>query len=524
VVGVLRASHSYQEVIQNKMDESRAKLAEVLTAGGVYHEQLLLSKERCVVACTILAWAFCLFLFFPWWMRLSHTGPLRFLICVLCAPAPPFRPCSHEKIPLIDRIEAWFDRQHEVFSAADPGTTVAEVANLLADYKSTAATLDARRQALADITSEQQIILDRKAAVLEKADALSQAGVEYQTQLLLAQERLSLFAIIDRTEAWLRDQEAFFAKGEYGETLVAVATLLAAFETFEPTMASKKSGIEDMSSEQAAIIERRDACAEFCARVEATAEEYRIQLLLSQERLEKLPMLERVSAWLVTQNALFDKQECVSRFVAPARVLSHRVQCFLWLHLCPVYHRYGDTLVDVATLLYSFNESFVGAAPAKKELLASLESEQDVIVAKLEETRTSMAATEEAAEYYNNQLLLSQERLTKLPVLDAIVEWLAVQDAVFGGGDYGDTLVAVSTLLASKTTIMTNLAAKKGVRTSFVWCRTHGVPRCSAILRVCLVGRITTTTTHRTDGGRDGNVSGGGADSNGRSEGRDQCH
>ena len=124
-------------------------------------------------------------------------------------------------------------------------------------------------------------------------------------------------------------------------------------------------------------------------------------------------------------------------------------------------HRHGSTLSEVTTLLFSYNETYVGALPSKQQLLDTMESNQDEINTRLEETRAAMAATQEAAEYYNNELLLSQERLTKLPMLDRIAEWLAAQQALFAGGEHGDTLVAVATLMSSLNSIQVNLAAKK---------------------------------------------------------------
>ena len=354
--------------------------------GQAYHQQLLLSKER------------------------------------------------HEKIPLIERIEAWFDKQHTLFTTLEIGDTIAEVANLLADYDSIAAALQARKEALEAITSEQDVIMKRRQGVLSKAEALQAAGAEYHSQLMLGQERLTKFAVLDRVESWLAERAAFFAGGDYGSTLVEVSTLLASFETFGPTMASKLASVSSMTSEQAVITDRRDATLARGMEVEAAAEEYRTQVLLSQERLEKLPMLERVDAWVATQQELFGKQE------------------------------YGSTLVEVATLLFSFGESFVGGAPSKKALLESMESEQEVITTKLAETRAAMAACEEAADYYNTELLLSQERLTKLPLLERVAAWLATQDAVFAAGEYGDTLVAVATLMTAYDSFTVNLAAKNSVR------------------------------------------------------------
>ena len=77
-------------------------------------------------------------------------------------------------------------------------------------------------------------------------------------------------------------------------------------------MASKKAAVAGCDSEQAPVVERREACMERCLSVEAAGEDYHVRVLLSQERLEKLPMLDRVGEWLAAQSELFAKQECVA--------------------------------------------------------------------------------------------------------------------------------------------------------------------------------------------------------------------
>ena len=70
---------------------------------------------------------------------------------------------------------------------------------------------------------------------------------------------------------------------------------------------------------------------------------YEAQLLLNQERLQKLPVLERVDAWLATQNELFAAGE------------------------------YGDSVHACQTLLEAFHETFSRPLVFHKEVSLCLE-------------------------------------------------------------------------------------------------------------------------------------------------------
>lgn len=80
------------------------------------------------------------------------------------------------------------------------------------------------------MTSEQQVILDRIAAVTELLGTVASAGEDYNTYVLMSQERLEKLPALDRVEEWLNAQDGLFAKEEYGETLVEVSTLLTAHQ------------------------------------------------------------------------------------------------------------------------------------------------------------------------------------------------------------------------------------------------------------------------------------------------------
>ena len=81
------------------------------------------------------------------------------------------------------------------------------------------------------------------------------------------------------------------------------------------------------------------------------------------------------------------------------------------------------------------------------QAVAELETYQDVIQAKIDEVKASLAATQEAGSAYQAQLLLSRERLQKLPALDRVDTWLATQNELFSAGVYGDSQQACTALL-----------------------------------------------------------------------------
>ena len=193
--------------------------------------------------------------------------------------------------------------------------------------------------------------------------------------------------------------------------------------------------VETMESYQEEILGRQAELKEKLATTEAAAEEYHMQLLLSQERLEKLPTLDRIDTWMDAQNELF------------------------------VAGNYGATLVEVATLLSSY-DTFLLDLNSKKATLEGMTSEQEVITTRLAEVQEKLAATEECGAGYQQELYLSQERLEKLPALARVEAWLLSQNEVFAAGDYGDSLVAVATLLETFGNFARQLAPHKEVRTS----------------------------------------------------------
>lgn len=106
-------------------------------------------------------------------------------------------------------------------------------------------------------------------------------------------------------------------------------------------------------------------------------------------------------------------------------------------------------------MLEAFN-TYNSNLDAQQETLNSMESNQDVILSRVAELKESLAATKEAGEVYQNELLLSQERLEKLPAIERVVAWVDAQSAVFGSGQHGESLADVMDLLALHETFDAN--------------------------------------------------------------------
>ena len=175
------------------------------------------------------------------------------------------------------------------------------------------------------MASNQDEINEPLARLQESMAAMQEAGSEYHTQLLLNQERLQQLPVLERVEGWIGQQQALFSKCEYGDDQSAVATLLEAHQTFPASLAHQKQTVADIQTEQEAIQTKLDSVNAALAAVEAAGEEYHTQLLLSQERFEKLPLLESLEAWIDQQNEVFNTED------------------------------FGDTLNAVDALLSAFN-------------------------------------------------------------------------------------------------------------------------------------------------------------------------
>jgi len=368
---VVDSMSSEQEAITERIENERSNVATVVEQAELYHTYLHMQKE------------------------------------------------VYEKFDAMDKVAGWMEQYNTLFAAGEYGDTLGAARMLLSSFKETfQVNLPAKKAVLDEMTSEQETITERLATEKEAMAALEENAENYQTWLLLSEERHEKLPILDNVEAWLDKQLAVFEAGDYGDTLAHVASLLSGLDTFRANLAPNKETVETMESYQEEITGRMAELKEKILATETAAEAYQVQLLLSQERLEKLPSLERADQWLDAQNAVFAGDV------------------------------YGDTLVEVATLLSSF-DTFTQELASKKETLGAMESEQEVILTRLGEVQAKLAATEESGLGYQQELLLSQERLEKLPALDRVEVWLQSQNALFEAGEVGDSLVAVATLLES---------------------------------------------------------------------------
>lgn len=218
-----------------------------------------------------------------------------------------------EKMPILDRLEGWLEAHGAVFARGDYGEASLAAVNVhLANFdESYTLHVENKRAVLAGVTSEQEAIMERVNEVGELFSSTDAAAAEYQSQLTLSKERHLKLPQIEHVDRWLDDQNAVFVSGEYGEGVGDVADKLAAFDAYRSMLVLQKAVLEEVASEQDVIATRLAEVHAKVAAVDEVAEDYHTQLLLSQERLQKLPTIAMVKEWLDTQNAVFLAQECV---------------------------------------------------------------------------------------------------------------------------------------------------------------------------------------------------------------------
>ena len=432
---VVDSMTSEQEVITERIESERANIATVVEQADIYRQYLGLQQEVYV------------------------------------------------KFDAMDKVAGWMENYNALFAAQEYGDTLGATRTLISSFQETfKVNLPAKKAVLDEMTSEQESITERLATERETMAQLEETAENYHTWLLLSEERHEKLPMLDNVEAWLDQQLVVFQSGDHGDTLAGVALLLSGLETYRANLVPQKDvrglvlgarapqgelahlvgvwcavcgvvcgcswqTVETMESYQEEILGRQAELKEKLATTEAAAEEYHMQLLLSQERLEKLPTLDRIDTWMDAQNELF------------------------------VAGNYGATLVEVATLLSSY-DTFLLDLNSKKATLEGMTSEQEVITTRLAEVQEKLAATEECGAGYQQELYLSQERLEKLPALARVEAWLLSQNEVFAAGDYGDSLVAVATLLETFGNFARQLAPHKEVRT----------PRACVCVRACVCG------------------------------------
>lgn len=199
-----------------------------------------------------------------------------------------------------------------------------------------------RPQTLAEMETYQEVIQgsidDNKA----KLAAARESAAAYHAELLANQERLDKLPKLDNVNEWIQRQQAVFTGGDYGANEQALATLLSAYATFVsnlPKMEEVRARfavgvlthspslpqhthsprppiahrhplqlVASLASEQADITSRVDEATAALAETRTMGGQYEEQLHLNKERLEKLPKIERVEAWLRNNDAVFAGQ------------------------------------------------------------------------------------------------------------------------------------------------------------------------------------------------------------------------
>ena len=340
------------------------------------------------------------------------------------------------------KFDAWMDSWSAVFASGDYGTSLVTAETLVAAYGSYEAQLvhmktlleACRGWAASDGIAAHEQNEATQAALAEMDSKLASvvaAGEAYAQQLRDNREQFEAFQALDKVATWAAAQQEFFSRGEYGDSLLETNALIEEHAHWPSQLASKREVVAGMSSAQQVITDRIAAEAASCDAVEEVAGTYLAYLRMQKELYECFDAMDKVVGWCDAQNARFGTEE------------------------------YGEDLAGVNNLLDEFKDTFTVNLPAQKAVLDGIASEQQAIIDRLAEVRAHVDATEQAAEYYNVQLLLSQERFEKLPVLDRTAAWLADQNATFEAADYGASLSEVASLLEAFGTFQSNLEAQQ---------------------------------------------------------------
>ena len=78
-----------------------------------------------------------------------------------------------------------------------------------------------------------------------------------------------------------------------------------------PASDAGAQALEAITSEQEAIVSRREEVLAKATALEAAGQEYQRQLQLRQEQLMQFAIIDRVESWLAEREAFFGAAECV---------------------------------------------------------------------------------------------------------------------------------------------------------------------------------------------------------------------
>lgn len=139
-------------------------------------------------------------------------------------------------------------------------------------------------------------------AARAKLATVAESAAAYQAALQGAQERFEIEPMLDRVEGWLARWNSLFAAQEYGDSLVGVASLIEQFKEYTASVAVHQQILDGVSTEQEALTTRVASLSQQMEATAGSAEEYHTYLLLSQERMEKLPAISRVTEVSLANN------------------------------------------------------------------------------------------------------------------------------------------------------------------------------------------------------------------------------
>jgi len=120
------------------------------------------------------------------------------------------------------------------------GSTLVEVANKLSEHEAFDANLGPQKEVLSRIETYQEAISEPLAEVVELASQVEEAGETYKIYLLITQESLEKWPMLERVSAFVEKTNEMFAAQDYGDSLRAVASRLSEFESFPSTLAAQQ--------------------------------------------------------------------------------------------------------------------------------------------------------------------------------------------------------------------------------------------------------------------------------------------
>jgi len=329
------------------------------------YARLSLLCARCAALCCCLCC--CFVLLFQCGQCVTPRAN-RVLACLLtlvavgvhCSPCPPTRPlqavnitrthdawiaeCTEKATALRD----WIAETKTAYGEAELGNTAADIKALLDGFNEylsgTKPTWKQKRVELAGLfnaffasarNNDRPLYkapaglnppeLSSQWAALEEAEGLYERTIraQYRTFVTVEGNVAKLDAKVAKLNEWMGAQEAVFSSGEYGASLTATETLIAAYEAFETQLAQQQQAVASLKVWAAtdgidghAQYEATQATVaqveESLAAIAEQGAQYREYLGLTQESHDKLGQLDEVSTWMTQKSEFFGEGKYVS--------------------------------------------------------------------------------------------------------------------------------------------------------------------------------------------------------------------